>query len=80
MNIYGHTEKRSEKALQSSRTPVTLAVKDGLYICPVCKEKTQQAFDPATNATNLRLWCKKCKSVHYVNIVFGQCSVVSRYR
>lgn len=66
--------------MQNAKAAVTLAVKDGLYVCPVCKEKTQQAFDAATNATNLRLWCKKCKSVHYVNIVFGQCSVVSRYR
>ena len=66
--------------MQNVNRPVTLTVRDGLYVCPVCKEKTQQAFDPATNATNLRLWCKKCKSTHYVNIVFGQCSVVSRYR
>ena len=66
--------------MQNKQQPVTLSVKDGLYVCPVCREKTQQAHDPSTNATNLRLWCKKCKSVHYVNIVFGQCSVVSRCR
>ena len=80
MNIYGHTEKRSEKALQNANRPVILDVKDGLYVCPVCRAKTQQAHDPATNATNLRLWCKQCKAVHYVNTAFGQCSVVSRYR
>lgn len=66
--------------MQSLKSPVTLAVKDGLYVCPVCKEKTHQAYDEATNATNLRLWCKKCKSVHYVNIVFGRAAVISRYR
>lgn len=66
--------------MQNGKKAVRLDVKDGLYVCPVCRSKTQQAFDPSTNASNLRLWCKQCKSVHYVDIVSGQCSVVSRYR
>ena len=66
--------------MKNTKQAVMLDVKDGLYVCPVCREKTSQGYDPSTNATYLRLWCKKCKSVHYVNIVFGQCSVVSRCR
>lgn len=66
--------------MQSEKRAVMLDVKDGLYVCPVCRAKTQQAFDTSTTATNLRLWCKQCKSVHYVNIASGQCSVVSRCR
>lgn len=66
--------------MQKFNQTVILDVKDGLYVCPVCRQKTQQAYDPKSNATYLRLWCRNCKSVHYVNIAFGQCSVVSRCR
>lgn len=55
-----------------------LTIKDGLYVCPACKRKTNQAADVATNAENLRLWCRHCKAVYVVNIVRGQCSIVSR--
>lgn len=66
--------------MQTDNKSVRLSVKDGMYVCPVCRQKTNQAADPSTNAQNLRLWCRHCKTVHIVNIVFGQCSIVSRYR
>lgn len=57
-----------------------LNVKDGLYVCPVCRQKTNQAYDEKTTATYLRLWCRRCKSTHYVNIEHGQGFVVCRCR
>ena len=57
-----------------------LDVKEGRYVCPACKHRTTQAYNEATTAQNLLLWCKQCKAVHVVNIEFGQCYVVSRYQ
>lgn len=66
--------------MQNNDRPVKLTIKDGLYVCPVCKNKTNQAADESTNAEHLLLWCRHCKAVHVVNIVSGQCYVVSRCR
>lgn len=66
--------------MPNSMKPAKLAIKDGLYVCPVCKSKTNQAADASTNAEHLLLWCRRCKAVHIVNIESGQCYVVSRYR
>lgn len=57
-----------------------LATKDGLIVCPNCKNKTNQAVREDTTATNLQLWCRTCKAVHLVNIDRGQCFVISRCR
>ena len=69
-----------EKTLASSGKSVKLIVKDGLIVCPNCKQKTNQAVRPDTEATNLTLWCRSCKAVHLVNIEHGQCYVISRCR
>ena len=66
--------------MQNEKNAVKLSIKDGRYVCPLCKQKTNQAASDATNAQNLHLWCKQCKAVHIVNIVSGQCYVVRRYR
>lgn len=66
--------------MQNVAKPVKLGVKEGRYVCPVCKQRTSQKSFEITNAENLLLWCKQCKSEHFVNIVHGQCYVVSRYR
>ena len=55
-------------------------VKAGLIVCPVCKNKTNQAMHPNTEATNLLLWCRTCKTQTIVNIANGQCYEVSRCR
>ena len=57
-----------------------LHVKAGLIVCPVCKNKTNQAMHPKTEATNLPLWCRTCKTQTIVNIANGQCYEVSRCR
>lgn len=57
-----------------------LAVKNGLIVCPVCKQRTNQAVRPDTKATNLTVWCKNCKAIHLVNIENGQCYMISRCR
>ncbi len=59
---------------------VKLVIKAGLIVCPNCKQKTNQAVRPDTEATNLTLWCRSCKAVHLVNIDHGQCYVISRCR
>lgn len=57
-----------------------LNIKDGLIVCPNCKQKTNQAVRSDTEAVNLTLWCRNCKAVHLVNIEHGQCYVISRCR
>lgn len=57
-----------------------LVVKDGLYVCPNCKQKTHQAARKDTEAKNLLLWCRNCKAKFLVNIENGQCFVISRCR
>lgn len=57
-----------------------LVVKDGWFVCPVCKRKTNQHIRPDTNAQNLELWCRTCKTIHLVNIERGQCFAVSQCR
>lgn len=58
----------------------TLKVKDGRYACPNCQQRTYQEADPETEAKNLKLWCKHCKSGFYVNIAQGQCVTNRQYR
>ena len=64
----------------SGEKSVKLIVKDGLIVCPNCKQKTNQAVRTDTKATNLTLWGRNCKAVHLVNIEHGQCYVISRCR
>jgi len=55
-----------------------LNVKNGRYVCPVCMSRLDQPVSVLTQAENLPLWCRKCKSKIVVNIDSGRCSVVSR--
>jgi len=75
-----HLKEMEEKALQMNNQSGKLTIKDGMYVCPVCRQKTNQAASSDTQAMNLRLWCRHCKTVHIVNIISGQCSIVSRCR
>lgn len=53
-------------------------VKDGLVVCPNCRQKTSLTMRPDTAARNLKLWCRRCKASYLVNIADGQCYVLSR--
>ena len=66
--------------MQTKTKRVTLVVKDGLYVCPNCRQKTYQAARDDTEAENLQLWCRNCKAVYLVNIEHGQCVVLRRCR
>lgn len=66
--------------MQTGAKPAKLVTKDGLYVCPNCKQKTNQAARADTEARNLPLWCRTCKAVFLVNIEHGQCFVLSRCR
>lgn len=57
-----------------------LDTRNGRYVCPNCKQTTNQKASEATNAEKLVLWCRSCKAEFIVNIDHGQCSVVSRCR
>ena len=81
MNIYGQDKKVREKGLQSTKKCSTLAtVRDSLVVCPNCRQKTSQAIRPDTKASNLTLWCRRCKAAYLVDIADGQCYVISRCR
>ena len=66
--------------MQTGKNCDKLVVKDGLYVCPNCKQKTSQAAREDTEARNLSLWCRNCKAKFLVNIENGQCFVISRCR
>ncbi|WP_366916882.1 cysteine-rich KTR domain-containing protein [uncultured Oscillibacter sp.] len=66
--------------MQRAAKPAKLAVKNGWIICPVCKQRTHQHVGPNVEAKGLELWCHRCKTVHVVNIVGGQCFLVSPCR
>lgn len=66
--------------LQRANECGKLIVKDGLYVCPNCKQKTNQKAFPETNADKLILWCRSCKAEYFVKIERGQCFVLSRCR
>ncbi|MCI9473457.1 MAG: hypothetical protein HFF31_05535 [Flavonifractor sp.] len=66
--------------MQSRGKADRLKLKDGLIVCPVCRQKTNQVVREDTTARNLVLWCRNCKAVHLVDIEFGQCFLISRCR
>ena len=66
--------------MRTANESAKMIVKDGYIVCPVCRQKTNQAVRPETKATSLQLWCRHCKAVHLVNIDSGQCFVISRCR
>lgn len=57
-----------------------LVTRNGRYVCPNCKQTTNQKASDATEARALILWCRHCKAEYVVNIEHGQCSIVSRCR
>lgn len=67
-----------EKHLHFQEMRGKLNIKGGLIVCPVCRQKTNQSVRKDTQAKNLPLWCRTCKTLHYVNIVDGQCYLISQ--
>ena len=66
--------------MQSNMRCGKLVIRNGRYVCPNCKQTTNQKADPETEARGLILWCRSCKAEYIVNIERGQCFVVSRCR
>lgn len=51
-----------------------LLVKDGYLVCPTCKRnKRLLKISPQTEASDLVVFCRDCKTEHVVNIEQGQC-------
>ncbi len=66
--------------MQKQMEACRLIVRNGRYVCPNCKQTTNQKADAQTDASNLILWCRSCKAEYRVNIQRGQCFVLSRCR
>ena len=74
MNIYGHSRKRSEKALQNEKRSVMLSVRKGGWVtCPACnRNKHFLRIDPQTEAKDFPVYCRDCKRESILNIEPGQ--------
>lgn len=54
---------------------IMLTVRNGFLICPTCgQNKHLIAIRPETTATNLELFCRKCRKTVTVDISQGLCS------
>ena len=53
-----------------------LVIKDERIVCPNCRRRTSQSVRMDTEAKNLPLWCKGCKTVHIIDIAGGVCTLV----
>lgn len=61
------------KRLQNVPQCGKLVVKDGWVTCPVCKRNHRLIrVEPETEARNLPIFCRDCKSTVIVNIDRGQ--------
>lgn len=51
-----------------------LTVRDGYLTCPTCKRnKRMLKIDADTEAHNLTVFCRDCKTEHKIDIAKGQC-------
>lgn len=51
-----------------------LTVKNGWAACPVCRKNRRLIqIKPDTEAHNLVVFCRDCKTEHIVDIVEGEC-------
>ena len=51
-----------------------LTVRDGWVACPTCRRNRRLLqVKPDTEARNLVVFCRDCKTEHIVDIVEGQC-------
>ena len=59
--------------MQAKEIRGKLVVKDGWIVCPVCKRNRHlHRIMPDTEAKNLPVYCKDCKTELILNIARGQ--------
>ena len=54
---------------------IILTVDQGFLLCPDCGRERVQAIEPDTEAHNLKIFCRRCKTRHIVDIVQGKCFI-----
>lgn len=60
--------------MQEQRNCGKLIVKDGWVTCPVCRRNIHLVkIRPDTEARNLQIYCRVCRSEIVLNIEKGQC-------
>lgn len=58
--------------IKNKSCDIIVAVEDGYMRCPYCRYKLGRVF-PQTSASDLPLYCRRCKTEMIVNINQGQC-------
>lgn len=73
MNIYGQSGESEGKVLKSVQNSDRLSVKNGWISCPFCKRNHRlMRVLPETQARNLEVFCRDCKSTIILDIDQGQ--------
>lgn len=60
------------KLLQPNQSPCKLVVKDGWISCPVCRNKRLLRIEEETEAHDLPVYCRDCKTEIILDITRGR--------
>lgn len=58
--------------MQPNQSPCKLVVKDGWIICPVCRNKRLLRIEEETEAHDLPVYCRDCKTEIILDIIRGR--------
>ena len=58
--------------MQPNQSPCKLVVKDGWITCPVCRNKRLLRIEEVTEAHDLPVYCRDCKTEIILDITRGR--------
>ena len=58
--------------MQPNQSPCKLVVKDGWITCPVCRNKRLLRIEEETEAHDLQVYCRDCKTEIILDITRGR--------